>query len=340
MALPLEFTPGPMPWLAAASATALSALLTGLTVRYARHAGLLDMPGQRRSHAVPTPRGGGAGIVVVALLGLWVVWPLEWEGQLALSVAIATVGLVGWIDDHRGLPALARLVVQLLAAMLAVAALIDIDAGFGFALLAVLGVVGSTNVMNFMDGSDGMATLEGIFLALAATLLAAAAGELDWALWCLLIACACLGFLPFNAPRARVFLGDVGSTSLGFCLAVAGVALVVSGAMTLWQALLLGSAFFGDAGCTLAWRILRGRRWYTAHREHTYQWLIRSGFSHPEVAAAYMAWNLLLVSPLIILGMHRPAWQPALAAGAYVLALLAWSGARAWCLRRSRMRTA
>ncbi|HRQ65457.1 MAG TPA: glycosyltransferase family 4 protein, partial [Xanthomonadaceae bacterium] len=329
MPLPLEPAHGFMLMAAAFGAIVLSASATGIALIYARRRGLLDLPGQRRSHHQPTPRGGGIGILAVAFLGLWMVWPLPFERMLWLTLPVAAIGMAGWIDDHRGLPVFPRLLVQVVAALAAVAALSGLEAGLVFAVLAILGVVGSTNVMNFMDGSNGMATLQGIFLATAGMLLAGAASQLDWALWCLLLACACLGFLPFNVPRARIFLGDVGSTSLGFCLGVAGVALIAGEVITVWQALILVSAFLADAACTLAWRMWRGRRWYTAHREHTYQWLIRSGLSHLEVAAAYMAWNILLVSPLMLLAMHRPEWQPALTIGVYGLALAAWVGARA-----------
>jgi UDP-N-acetylmuramyl pentapeptide phosphotransferase/UDP-N-acetylglucosamine-1-phosphate transferase len=340
MPYPLEPAHGAMLATAVFGAILLSASATGIALLYARRRGLLDLPGQRRSHEQPTPRGGGIGILAVAILGLWMVWPLPWERMLWLTLSVAAIGLAGWIDDHRGLPVLPRLLVQVLAALAAVAALAGFDAGVVFGLVGVLGVVGATNVMNFMDGSNGMATLQGIFLAAAGMLLAGIAGNLDWALWCLLLACACLGFLPFNVPRARIFLGDVGSTTLGFCLGVAGVALIASEVITVWQALLLVSVFLADAGFTLAWRLLRGRRWYTAHREHTYQWLIRSGLSHLEVAAAYMAWNILLVSPLMVLAMHRPVWQPALTIGAYGLALAAWIVARSWSVERVRARTA
>lgn len=333
---PLQPAHGLMLLTAALGAILLSAAVTGIALLYARRRGLLDLPGQRRSHSIPTPRGGGAGILAVALAGLWMVWPLPWGPMLALTAAMAAVGLVGWLDDHRGLPVLPRLLVQFVAALVAVVVLSGPAAGGAFLVLSVLGVVALTNVMNFMDGSNGMATLEGIFLAAAGVLLAGVAGNIDWALWSLMLACACIGFLPFNMPRARIFMGDVGSTTLGFCLALAAVALIAVEVLSVWQALLLASAFIADAGYTLGWRFIRGRRWYTAHREHTYQWLIRSGLSHPEVAAVYMAWNLLLVSPLIVVGIHRPGWQPALTAGAYVLALLAWAGARKWCMRRAR----
>jgi UDP-N-acetylmuramyl pentapeptide phosphotransferase/UDP-N-acetylglucosamine-1-phosphate transferase len=319
---------------AACFAVAMAATMTALVLVYARRRGLVDQPGQRRSHSEPTPRGGGLGIVVVALIGLAIIWPLTPPQMLWLLASVVAVGVVGWIDDHRGLGIVPRLAVQVLAAAVAVVAVAGMAAGLPFLLLAGLGVVAFTNVTNFMDGSNGMAALQGVFLGAAGTLIGLASGQPGWALWCLLIACACLGFLPFNVPRARIFLGDVGSTSLGFCLGLAAVALVAAGAMSFWQAILLASAFLADAGLTLAWRILRRRRWYTAHREHTYQWLIRSGFSHLEVAGFYMAWNLLLVSPLILLGLQRPTWQPALALIAYVSALALWLGARAWCLGR------
>lgn len=307
----------------ALAALAASAALTAMAIAFARRTGMLDLPGRRRSHDAPTPRGGGIGLPIIAAVALWIARPAPPIALALLTSAIGVVALVGWLDDRNGLGVPIRLVVQMAAATAAVVAVAP-GAGWSFLALALLGVVGYVNVMNFMDGSNGMATLQGAFIATALMLLAGSGGEAAWSLWSLLLACACLGFLPFNFPRARVFLGDVGSTSLGFALGLAATALVASGAVSLWQVLLAGSVFLVDAGCTLAWRIARGRRWYTAHREHTYQWLIRSGRSHAAVAAAYLAWNLLLVSPLLLLGLQRPQWQPFLALTGFGLAVAAW----------------
>jgi UDP-N-acetylmuramyl pentapeptide phosphotransferase/UDP-N-acetylglucosamine-1-phosphate transferase len=163
----------------------------------------------------------------------------------------------------------------------------------------------------------------------------------------LVCAAACLGFLPFNFPRARIFMGDVGSGTLGFAIAMAvlwqmGMSLLTPGAIA--TSLVLCSAFVTDATCTLLSRMLRGRRWYSAHREHLYQWLARSGFSHVRVVALYMGWNLVIVSPVVYWINSKMLTMLdgsvfAFAAAVYALAVVIWWYGKRWCLRRMRLRS-
>ncbi len=154
----------------------------------------------------------------------------------------------------------------------------------------------------------------------------------------LVLAGACAGFLPFNEPRAAIFLGDVGSGALGLAcgaLLLAALALVPQRAACL---LILPSALLIDAALTLAFRVYSGRRWYTAHREHLYQWLVRSGCSHAAVALGYLAWNLFVVLPACAAAWRWPEAAPAIAGAVLLLAAVLWWQGKSMLRRRARIK--
>ena len=327
----------------------LSAGLTGLAIRYAHRRQLLDLPGRRRSHTQPTPRGGGIAIVVAMFASsvalALAVGPLE--HLVWLWPPLAAIALVGWLDDHGGLSARMRLATHGAAAVWVVAVPLLLAAASGegtvggiglalfVALLVTVAIVWSINLHNFMDGINGLLTLQTIFV------LCATAG---FSVWCgafdvvplLIGAAACVGFLPFNFPRARIFMGDVGSGVLGFVVAMTVLWQISVPLLAPASGIVLCSAFVTDATCTLLSRMLRGRRWYSAHREHLYQWLARSGFSHAQVVAFYMGWNLVVVLPVVYWmnrSLHaRTAGGLAAAAMVYALAVVAWWLGKRCCL--------
>lgn len=338
-------------------AALVCALVAEAAIRYAHHRQLLDQPGRRRSHALPTPRGGGIGIVVAATVMLALALrPAQPLPAVLLMLGLLLVAGIGWWDDHRPLRALTRLAVHLAAGALLAAALwfwtggdaanvgamprADLPAwtGLVLAVAIVFGTAWSINLHNFMDGINGLLTAQSAFvfamIALAGALgLPHGLGFVPAAL-----AAACLAFLPFNFPFARIFLGDVGSGALGFLI----VALLACAALAepRWLAvgLLLASSFAIDATATLLQRIWRGRRWYSAHREHLYQWLVRSGCSHARVVGYYMAWNLLLVAPLtVFVALERDAGVAVAAVlVTYVAGVALWWRARQSILAGAR----
>jgi UDP-N-acetylmuramyl pentapeptide phosphotransferase/UDP-N-acetylglucosamine-1-phosphate transferase len=319
-------------WLAARAALA-----------YALKRGLLDQPGQRRSHRIPTPRGGGVGIVLAALAGLPVAlwsgaapWPVALV--LALLAALLLVALAGWWDDHRALPVLPRLLAQLLATLLFGAALGA--AGMPWWWLPVLLGAGvwSINLHNFMDGIDGLLAQQAIFVGAGLSLLAVGAGQAELALAAAGLAAASLGFGCLNWPPARIFMGDVGSGSVGLLIFAFTAMLWRLAPGTLWPALILSSAFVTDAGLTLASRVLRRRRWYAAHREHLCQWLARRTGSHARVDAFYLAWNLLVAAPMAWLAWSHPLDGLAVTMVAYLAAGASWLLLKRRCLRRGAFR--
>lgn len=300
----------------------------------------LDDPGPRSSHRVPTPRGGGLGIVLVGLSAIpalaWTgSWPVPW---LPVLLGLALVAAIGLLDDWRPRPAWLRLLVHVGAAMMLVTAVLSTPVlppptlapapapAPTLVLLAVLALVWSTNLHNFMDGINGLLALQGLWYGVALALLFGVGGDGGLELFALLLASACLGFLPLNYPRARVFLGDGAAGFLGLAFATLALAGIHAGTFDAPTVLVLASAFLVDSGATLAWRGLRGARVWQAHREHLYQSLVHAGHGHGAVSAWYMLWNLSIALPALYLLAHRESvperWM--IAVLVLVLALSVW----------------
>lgn len=329
-------------WWLCGAAFVLSVALTWAAIAYAHRRGMLDEPGFRRSHAIPTPRGGGVGLVVGTLFVVMLALPY-WPGGHALSVAAAMgvagllVAVAGWVDDHRDTPVFSRLLAQLLAAGLFSAAVIHAHHLAWFWLLpCVLLAVWSINLHNFMDGIDGILGLQILFVGAGLGVLALGVAQSALAVTAFGLAAAAMGFLLFNWPPARIFMGDVGSGFAGFMIFALVLLLAARVRLALWPALILCSAFAADAGWTLAWRIWRGKRWYTAHREHLYQWLVRCRCTHAMAGGLYMLWNLLVAAPVAVWAACRPALAPWLCLTIYVVASGIWWRARRICLDKVR----
>jgi UDP-N-acetylmuramyl pentapeptide phosphotransferase/UDP-N-acetylglucosamine-1-phosphate transferase len=310
-------------------------------IAYAHRRGMFDQPGQRRSHKMPTPRGGGIGVIVsvlltvpVCLLYLPSAWPLQLV--IALLAAVLLVACIGWWDDHSSLPALPRFGVQILAAALFSAALLA--GGLSWLWLPPLVLAGawSINLHNFMDGIDGLLAQQGIFVAAGLAVLSWLAGQHALAAASACLAAACLGFWCYNRSPARIFMGDVGSGSIGLLLFALTAMLWRVNWLLLWPALILSSAFVTDATLTLLTRILGGRRWYTAHREHLYQWIVRRGHTHAAGAAWYVGWNLLVAAPSAVLAWQIPGMGLVACIVTYAIAAAVWLMAKRRMIRRDR----
>jgi Fuc2NAc and GlcNAc transferase len=298
-----------------------AAALTAWTRNIALQKNILDIPNARSSHAVPTPRGGGISIVLTFLICVLL---LTEFGYLAKPFAIALTGgglsiaVIGYLDDVYHLRNLVRIAVHFAAAIWAVAWLHgfpDLNLGAGIyhlhaqgSIIAVLGIVWCINLYNFMDGIDGLAGGEGLFIALAGSFALSLAHDSNTAFLLCLLAAAIAGFTAFNWPPAKIFLGDTGSGFLGYVFAVIALQTVNHGSLTLVFWIIVMAIFIFDATFTLCYRALRGQKWYTAHREHAYQHLIAWGASHKQVTSALMLMNLLIILPIALLAFYWP-WQ-------------------------------
>jgi Fuc2NAc and GlcNAc transferase len=311
----------------------LVGVLRMLTVRW----GLVDLPNARSSHAKPTARGGGIAIVLVTLLTVAIDFSLHGiPGSLSVAwiVGGGLVAGVGFLDDLKGLSAVARAGAQLLAAILllnaidipAVSASLGLTTGWPALVWVVAGmvIVWSINLFNFMDGIDGLASAQCIFVVLAGTLLIAMGHEIGSSLLSgVAMAGASAGFLIWNAPPAKIFMGDVGSGFIGFGLIAGALATSGHGPVSLWTWLVLNGVFVADATITVLTRFFRGQRIYEAHRSHVYQRLARRWSSHGRVTAAYMSINLIWCLPWAIATIKSPGNAPLLAVAAFAPLCLA-----------------
>jgi Fuc2NAc and GlcNAc transferase len=332
--------------LIACAALTVSAVLTGAVRRLSWRHGVLDVPNPRSSHAAITARGGGLAIVIAASLALPALRALRLISTdllLALLVGGAVVALVGYLDDRQRLPASARLAVHTAAALWALFCLGGlppilvghrlVDLGWYGQLLSVLGIVWTLNLFNFMDGIDGIAASEAVFIALSGVLLSLLLPQTAAPLAAgLAFAAACLGFLLWNWPPASIFMGDVGSGYLGFFIAVLALADMRRYPAALWVWLILGAVFLVDATVTLVRRARRGERLHEAHRSHGYQWLTRRWGSHRRVTMLAIAINLGWLLPCAALAALKPEKAVWIALAALVpliiAALVAGSGRR------------
>jgi UDP-N-acetylmuramyl pentapeptide phosphotransferase/UDP-N-acetylglucosamine-1-phosphate transferase len=288
--------------------TLLSYLGVWIIRRYAEKRQLLDHPSERSSHSMPTPRGGGLAIVLIVTgTGLWFMREAQWNRDLVYIVCGVVIAFLGWRDDTHSLSPRVRFAVQGLVAAASILGLgyfssVTIPL-FGKLQLGAVGVVitflwiiGLTNAYNFMDGIDGMAGGVGFAAGLGWVLLTSNIDYLanSFVFWiALAIAAGSLGFLGHNWHPAKIFMGDVASTFLGYTFAV----LPLMAANAEGDALMLGTlllwTFIMDAGVTFIRRALQRENVLAAHRTHLYQRLVIGGYSHAKISALYIALTFL-----------------------------------------------
>ncbi|HWB46020.1 MAG TPA: glycosyl transferase [Hyphomicrobiaceae bacterium] len=312
--------------LAAVAAAALTWGLTGLYLRAMTASQRFVPPNERSMHERPVP--SGAGVVMVLVIGLlWLTVPPNGHGAQALTLAGGALLLtaLGWIDDQWPLPPIVRLGVQAAAVAAALASL-PADAVIApflpfwlERLLTGLAWLWFINLFNFMDGIDGLAGGEAIAVAVGYMAVVVAAG-LDPSLLGLaaLIAAASGGYMPWNWHPARALMGDAGAIPLGFLTGWLMIDLALKG---LWPAALTVPLYFTtDATLTLLWRLGKGSRPWTPHREHFYQEAVLAGATPPSIVARVAVTNLLLIA-LALISIRHPALAMS-AAAALMIGLL------------------
>ncbi|MNJ14186.1 putative undecaprenyl-phosphate N-acetylglucosaminyl 1-phosphate transferase [compost metagenome] len=286
-------------------------LMTALLRKYALAKSLIDVPNSRSSHTIPTPRGGGVAIVVCFLLSLvWMLFADVLDRSWALGLIGAGTGtaILGFLDDHGHIAARWRLLGHFAAAtwlLIWTGGLPPLQAfGSTFDLgwlghaLAALYLVWMLNLYNFMDGIDGIASVEGICVCLGGGLLYWVSGENQLIGVPLALAAAIAGFLVWNFPPAKIFMGDAGSGFLGLILGGLSIQAAYVSPPLFWSWLILLGVFVVDATFTLVRRLIRGDKVYEAHRSHAYQYASRQFGRHLPVTLAVLVVNLIWLLPI------------------------------------------
>jgi UDP-N-acetylmuramyl pentapeptide phosphotransferase/UDP-N-acetylglucosamine-1-phosphate transferase len=312
--------------------------LTGRVLAWLERRAILDRPVERSSHRVPVPRGAGLALVpvlVIAWLALAIVGDAP-AGSAGIAALAAAMALLSWFDDLGGLPVKLRLPLHFVAVVIGVALLPDAGTVFQGLLPPLLDMAASAllwlwfvELFNFMDGIDGITGVETAALGIGMALVRLAGsptGERSIVL-ALTLAAAGLAFLRWNWHPARIFLGDVGSVTLGYLLGWLLLGLAVRG----WwaPALILPLYYFADATFTLARRVLRGERFWEAHRQHFYQRALAPDGDHAAVARLVLAGDTALVLAALV----AVPW-PVLGLAAAVLIVIALLAALEWRARR------
>ena len=292
---------------------------------YALKKNIIDNPNERSSHSVPTPRGGGVAVVCSYLLALAVlIYSQHLTVHIGLTLIAAgfVIALLGFLDDHGHINSMLRLAVHFLVAIgvvislggfSEVTAFNGLQLGFLANIIAVLFLVWLLNLYNFMDGINGIASVEAITTVVSMAILyyvlnTTLNSDILW----LLAACV-FGFLLWNFPKAKIFMGDACSGFLGLTLGIlALIALKENLALFCAWIICLG-VFVVDATYTLIKRVLSGYKMYDAHRSHSYQILSRKCGSHTPVTLAVAAINLLWLFPIAYMTVTQAWAYPELA---------------------------
>lgn len=301
---------------------AASVALTWWVRRVALRNGIIDRPNARSSHTTPVPRGGGLAIVILTSLGIIAaaaVGAVDNRLALALLAGGICVAWIGFKDDRQPVPVAARLSIHAVSAIWAIYVLGGlpaiqvghrvVDLGLAGDVLGVVAIVWVVNLFNFMDGIDGIAASEAIFIAVSGgALCAIGVAPISVPVAGAALAATCAGFLLWNWPPAKIFMGDVGSGYLGYVIAVLAVAAAREHPAAIFVWLILGAVFFIDATVTLVRRLIRGQRAYEAHCSHAYQILARRWGSHRRVTLTVLLVNLLVLWSAAWWAIRHPSW--------------------------------
>jgi Fuc2NAc and GlcNAc transferase len=286
--------------------------LTLLIRTSAQNTKRLDVPNERSSHTSPTPRGAGLAVVVAFLLGLIALLvenSISDEVFLAVAIPGLAVAIIGWLDDRGHLTSAKwRLVGHFACASLAVwlvgglpelpLANSTIDFGLVGDIAAVIYLVWMLNLFNFMDGIDLITGVQTVTTSVGIAMLLLISTESDhWKIFAVLAA-SIVGFLFFNLPPAKIFLGDVGSGFIGFTTAVISLIIAKDEPLVAWAMVILLAVFVTDATVTLLRRLLSREHVYVAHRTHAYQHLSKKLNSHLPVSLGVGAINLFILFPI------------------------------------------
>jgi len=294
-------------------ALAIAAGLTRVIAHHAARLQLVQIPNARSSHSLPTPSGGGIAVAMSSLIAAIMLWPQDSYAWLSVAVCLSAA-VLGFLDDRHDLPAAVRFCFHTLFAGAFVFYFFGMPevSAIGVWLCLISLVVGGVwwiNLFNFMDGIDGLAGSQSVFMLIAAVTLGLAnqAWQIDWmGWWSLATAGAVLGFLTFNWPPARIFMGDAGSNFLAVALLAIFLWLHYAGWVAAPALFLVAALFVSDATVTLLRRMISGEKWWSAHRQHAYQRLSRVWGNHRSVTLLYTSINVFWLYPCAYIAAATP----------------------------------
>ena len=314
-------------------AVIISIVCTKLIIKNAAKLGLVSEPTERCAHVNPTPSGGGLAFVVsyLAIISLLYSWGYV-SGNIILGIGLGGffIALIGFLDDSLHLSVKVRLLTQTLiitTTLIVFAPLPSIQL-FGIELnslwmswgLITLLLVWWLNLFNFMDGIDGLASLETLCILVSAIILIGVHRVLsNEGMLIIFLIASLLGFLGYNWAPAKIFMGDAGSTFLGYVLGMIALLTIINGSLNPWAWLILSGVFWVDATITLLRRMLQGERWYQAHQSHTYQRVSRwielidgssngRSIAHRKVTMTVFVINIFWLFPLAGATLKWPEW--------------------------------
>ncbi len=283
----------------------ISFILTYIIRYFALKHKLIDIPNERSSHFVPTPTGGGLAIVISWYLGISILFLLNQMNQSLFYALLSgsILMIIGLIDDLISLKPVVRLFFQFITVIVAfyflgglrafIIPIIDMKYFVILYPVIIIGMVWFINLFNFMDGLDGFASTEAVMLAIAMFLFSGNITNL-------VLMAAILGFLFWNWPKAKIFMGDVGSTQLGFILIVLGIYFHNTLQFSILNWIMLASPFWFDATFTLYRRWRNNEKLGQAHKKHAYQRIVQAGFSHQKVNFYLIGINIIVIGIILI----------------------------------------
>lgn len=312
-----------------------SFLLTGYMRHYALKKNIIDNPNERSSHTIPTPRGGGVSIVItflMVLVALIVSHQIEPNTGLILVGAGLGGAVLGFLDDHGHINSMLRLAIHFIIAISAVFFLGgfsdvklfngSLELGWSANIIAVLFLVWLLNLYNFMDGINGIASVEAITTVLSLALIYLLLDIHLSSELLFILAASVFGFVLWNFPKARIFMGDAGSGFLGLILGIlALISLKVDPALFCAWIICLG-VFVVDATFTLIRRVINGHKMYDAHRTHAYQYASRKYNSHTTVTLGVLLVNIFWLLPIAYLASQKVLMPELLLLVAYIPLIL------------------
>jgi len=289
-------------------------LLTHVLIRFAHKKQLLDIANHRSSHTHATPRIGGLSFVlIISLLVVSYAVLINRTSTTSILIFILApiliVAITGLLDDLICLSQRIRFTLYLFSSLLALGNFSDLFSQPSWLLLAeglilCVSLTWLINLFNFMDGIDGIAASESIFVLAALAFFAYQASNTDLNLLLILCIAPIAGFLILNWQPARIFMGDIGSTFLGALIGCIGIYMVNAKIITFYSVIILLAGFLVDATWTLVYRFSTGQKWYQAHRSHHYQILARNLGSHSRVTGLYTLINIGWLLPLALAANH------------------------------------